>query len=257
MAESCLYHGEVVHRRLNPLRHALRYRVFNVFADVDRLDELSGALKLFSYNRLNLLSIMDRNHGPGDGTPVREHAWRLVRSAEGGDAVRRVFMFCYPSVLGYVFNPITVYYGLDGEDRLRMMIYEVNNTFGGRHSYVLPVGDSLAQSAPKHFFVSPFNAVEGRYTFHFTAPADRMALGVALSVADRPVLNAYVSGVRKPLTDINLLRSFLGIPLLTLKVTAAIHLHALKLWWKGLKLNRRPAAPNHTVDYLPEAHSQP
>lgn len=256
MAESCLYHGEVVHRRLNPLQHELRYRVFNLFADVDQLDELSRRLRLFGYNRLNLFSVMDRNHGPGDGTPVREHAWKLVRAAECGGDVRRIFMFCYPSVLGYVFNPLTVYYGLDAEGRLRLMIYEVNNTFGGRHSYVLPVGERMAQSAPKHFFVSPFNAVEGQYTFHFTAPGERMALGIALSVNDTPVLKAYVSGVRKPLTDANLLRSFLGIPLLTLKVTAAIHLHALQLWWKGLKLNRRPAGPNHTVDNLPEARPQ-
>ena len=257
MTESCLYHGEVVHRRLNPLRHELRYRVFNLLADVDRLDDLSRSLRLFSYNRVNLFSIMDRNHGPGDGTPVRDHAWALVRAAEGGNAVHRVFMFCYPSVLGYVFNPLTVYYGLDAGDRLRMMIYEVNNTFGGRHSYVLPVGDTLTQSAPKHFFVSPFNAVEGHYTFNFTEPEDTMALGVALSVEGTPVLKAYVSGTRKPLTDANLLRSFLGIPLLTLKVTGAIYLHAWRLWWKGLTLKRRPVGPNHTVDYLPEAHSQP
>lgn len=257
MAESCLYHGEVVHRRLNPLRHELRYRVFNLLADVDELDTLSRSLRLFSYNRFNLFSISDRNHGPGDGTPVREHAWSLVRASEGGDAVRRVFMFCYPRVLGYVFNPLTVYYGVDEHDRLRLMIYEVNNTFGGRHSYVLPVGDGLAQTAPKHFFVSPFNAVEGHYTFNFTAPEEKMALGVALSVADKPVLKAYVSGARVALTDANLLRSFLGIPLLTFKVIAAIHLHALQLWWKGLKLTRRPAAPNHTVDYLPEVRSQP
>ena len=257
MTESCLYHGEVVHRRLNPLRHELRYRVFNLLADVDQLDALSRSHRLFGYNRLNLFSIMDRNHGPGDGTPVREHAWSLVRAAEGGEAVSRVFMFCYPSVLGYVFNPLTVYYGLDAEDRLRLMIYEVNNTFGGRHSYVLPVGDSNAQTAPKHFFVSPFNAVEGHYTFNFTAPGEKMALGVALSVEGKPVLKAYVSGTRKPLSDANLLRSFLGIPLLTLKVTAAIHLHALKLWRKGLKLRRRPPGPNHTVDFLPEARSQP
>ena len=257
MAESCLYHGEVVHRRLTPLRHELRYRVFNLLADVDRLDELSHALTFFSYNRANMFSIMDRNHGPGDGTPVREHAWSLVRAAKGGEAVRRIFMFCYPSVLGYVFNPLTVYYAVDAEDRLRLMIYEVNNTFGGRHSYVLPVGDSLAHSAPKHFFVSPFNAVEGHYTFNFTAPEEKMALGIALSVADVPVLKAYVSGTRKPLTDANLLRAFLSVPLLTLKVTAAIHLHALKLWWKGLKLKRRPGGPNHTVHHVPEARSQP
>lgn len=257
MVTSCLYRGEVVHRRLNPLRHELRYRVFNLLADVDRLDELSRSLTLFSYNRANMFSIMDRNHGPGDGTPVREHAWSLVRAAKGGGEVRRIFMFCYPSVLGYVFNPLTVYYAVDAADRLRLMIYEVNNTFGGRHSYVLPVGDSLAHSAPKHFFVSPFNAVEGHYTFNFTAPEEKMSLGIALSVDDVPVLNAYVSGTRKPLTDANLLRAFLGVPLLTLKVTAAIHLHALKLWWKGLKLKRRPRGPNHTVDHVPEARSQP
>lgn len=257
MVDSCLYRGEVVHRRLTPVRHELRYRVFNLFADVDRLEETASALRLFSYNRFNLFSIMDRNHGPGDGTPIRDHAWTLVRGAGGGDEVTRVFMFCYPSLLGYVFNPLTVYYGFDAGDRLRLMIYEVNNTFGGRHSYVVPVGAELAQKAPKQFFVSPFNVVEGHYTFHFTSPAERMALGIALSVADKPVLNAYVSGARVELTDAALLRSFLGVPLLTFKVIAAIHLQALRLWGKGLTLKRKPKAPNHRIDFLPEVTSKP
>jgi len=257
MPDTSLYRGEVVHRRLSPVRHELRYRVFNLFADVDRLDDIATSLRLFSHNRLNLFSIMDRNHGPGDGTPIREHAWGLMRGAEGGSQVKRVFMFCYPSVLGYVFNPLTVYYGFDGEDRLRLMIYEVNNTFGGRHSYVVPVGEQFAQKAPKHFFVSPFNAVEGHYTFHFTAPEEKMALGVSLSVEGKPVLNAYVSGTRVPLTDGALLRSFLQVPFLTLKVIGAIHLQALRLWWKGLRLNRRPQGPNHTVDFLPEVTPKP
>jgi DUF1365 family protein len=257
MPETCLYHGEVVHRRLTPVRHELRYRVFNLFADVDQLEQTAGRLRLFSYNRVNLLSVMDRNHGPGDGTPIRDHAWKLVRGAEGGGQVTRVFMFCYPSVLGYVFNPLTVYYGFDAADRLRLMIYEVNNTFGGRHSYVVPVGTEFAQKAPKHFFVSPFNAVEGHYTFHFTAPEEKMALGVALSVSGKPVLNAYVSGERKRLSDAALLRSFLGVPFLTIKVIGAIHLQALRLWWKGVSLKRRPPGPNHTVDFLPEVTSEP
>ena len=257
MPETCLYHGEVVHRRLSPVRHELRYRVFNLFADVDRLEETASALRFFSYNRFNLFSLSDRNHGPGDGTPIREHAWRLVRGADGGQCVTRVFMFCYPRVLGYVFNPLTVYYGFDGEDRLRLMIYEVNNTFGGRHSYVLPVGEAFSQKAPKHFFVSPFNAVEGHYTFHFTAPDEKMALGISLSVDGKPVLNAYVSGPREKLTDGTLLRSFLSVPFLTVKVIGAIHLQALRLWWKGLRLNPRPKAPNHTVDFLPEVTPKP
>ncbi len=252
MPQSCLYHGEVVHRRLQPLRHELRYKVFNLFADIDQLDTIASHCRLFSHNRFNLFSVMDRNHGPGDGTPIRDHVWRLTRAAKDGAEVKRIFMFCYPSVLGYVFNPLTVYYGFDAEDRLRLMIYEVNNTFGGRHSYVIPVGGILAQRADKHFHVSPFNAVEGHYDFHFSAPTEKMALGITLTVDQAPILKAYVSGTRLALSDANLLRSFLTIPFLTVKVITAIHLQALRLLWKGLRLERAPRGPTHQVDNLSE-----
>ncbi len=251
MPENGLYMGEVVHKRFTPVRHELRYRVFNILIDVDRIEDAAASLRLFSYNRPGLVSLRDRDHGPGDGTPIRDHAWSLIRKAEGGEQVSRIFMFCYPRVLGYVFNPLTVYYGFDAQDRLRMMIYEVNNTFGGRHSYVVPVSESLVQHADKHFFVSPFNKVEGRYSFHFTVPGEKLALGVALSVGGQPVLKAYVSGTRRPLDDAQLMRCFAHMPFLTLKVIAGIHVEALRLWWKGLKLHRRPAGPNHTVDFVP------
>lgn len=257
MPETCLYHGEVVHKRLSPVRHELRYKVFNVFIDVDELKPCADRLRLFSYNRFNLFSLSDRNHGPGDGTPIRDHVWKLVAGTPAAARVTRVFMFCYPRVLGYVFNPLTVYYGYDAEDQLCLMIYEVNNTFGGRHSYVIPVGEGSTQSAPKQFFVSPFNAVEGDYTFRFTAPSARMALGVSLSAGGQPVLNAYVSGTRQAFTDAGLLRAFLSVPFLTLKVIGAIHLQALRLLWKGLRLKPRPQGPNHTVDFLPNAGSEP
>jgi uncharacterized protein len=252
MPETCLYHGEVVHRRMRPVIHELRYRVFNLFADVDELQELPKRARLFSYNRFNLFSISNRNHGPGDGTPIREHAWRLVRESGHGGDVERIFMFCYPRVLGYVFNPLTVYYGFDAQGQPRLMIYEVNNTFGGRHSYVLPVDAKLPQSAAKRFYVSPFNAVEGRYGFHFSVPAERMALGVTLAVDGSPVLKAYVSGARRLFSDAMLLRSFASIPFLTLKVIAAIHLQAARLWLKGLRLRPQPDAPSHTIDILPK-----
>jgi uncharacterized protein len=233
------------------VRHELRYRVFNLFADVDLLTDCSSRLRLFGYNRFNLFSVMDSNHGPGDGTPIREHAWRLVRASAGGEAVQRVFIFCYPAVLGYVFNPLTVYYGLDGAGQLRVMIYEVNNTFGGRHSYVVTVDEGQAHSAPKDFFVSPFNAVEGVYDFRLTVPEEKMALGIGLRVDGKPVMNAYVSGKRVGLTDGALLKSFFSVPVLTVKVIAAIHWQALRLWMKGLPLKTRPVVANHTVDYLP------
>lgn len=256
MLTSCLYSGEVVHRRLSPIRHELRYTVFNLFADVDRLSDTASSLRLFSYNRLNLFSIMDRNHGKGDGTPIAQHAWSLVREVACGPDIKKIFMFCYPSILGYVFNPLTVYYGFDADERLRVMIYEVNNTFGGRHSYVIPFQDDASQKAPKHFFVSPFNAVEGEYLFHVSVPQQKMALGVALTANGKPVLKAYVTGVSTAFTDANLIRSFLSVPFLTIKIIGAIHWEAFRLWRKGLRPKRRPQAQNHTVDVLPGGTSK-
>lgn len=252
--ETCLYAGEVVHKRLSPVRHALRYKVFNLFADIDELPTLDAKLRFFGYNRFNLFSIADRNHGAGDGTPLREHVWRLVRASPAGPRATRVFMFCYPRVLGYVFNPLTVYYGFDRDHELCVMIYEVNNTFGGRHSYVLPVERGDGQSCAKRLYVSPFNAVEGDYGFHFSVPADRMALGVALKTASGPVLKAYVSGHRLPLSDANLLRSFLRIPFLTFKVVGAIHWQAVRLWLKGLRLKPEPPPPAETALIADRAH---
>jgi uncharacterized protein len=237
---SCLYLGEVAHRRLAPLRHELRYRVYNFFVDIDELPMLNRRLKLFSYNSFNLFSINDRKFGPGDGTPIKDYVWKLVKSAPAGSGITRIFMFCYPSVLGYVFNPLTTFYCFDAKGQLALMIYEVNNTFGERHSYVIPAGDAKQQSCQKKFYVSPFNKVEGHYDFTVETPGDELRLGIRLTNADGPCLNAWFAGTRQELTDRALLKSFLGLPLLPLKIMGGIHWEAVKLWLKGMRLQHRP-----------------
>jgi uncharacterized protein len=237
---SCLYHGEVVHRRLAPVRHELRYRVYNLFADIDELPALGKSLRLFSYNRFNLFSIDDRKFGPGDGTPIREHVWSLVGKSAAGKGVTKIFMFCYPSVLGHVFNPLTVFYGFNSAGCLQLMIYEVNNTFGERHTYVIPVGATAEQSCNKKFYVSPFNRVEGHYDFNVQAPGEKLKLAIGLTNSEGPCLNAWFTGAKTPLTDRSLLKSFLSLPLLPLKVVAGIHWEAAKLMLKGMRLQQRP-----------------
>lgn len=248
-AASCLYAGEVTHKRVRPIQHQLRYTVCNMFVDVAELPELSRRLAVFSYNRFNLFSISDRQFGPGDGTSINDHVWSLVRSAGFGSEVKRIFMLCFPAVFGRVFNPLTTYYCLDAEGHASLMIYEVRNTFGERHAYVIPAGKSGHQSHAKAFYVSPFNAVEGRYAFKAEMPGDDMFLGVTLHVDDAPVLQAWFKGTRIALSDATLIRSFFSLAVQPLKVVGGIHLEAFKLWWKGLRLSPRPAAlrPNVSI----------
>lgn len=249
---SALYEGAVVHKRLRPVQHALRYNVFSLLLDVDELPELHRRLRLFSYNRFNVLSLYDRDHG--DGGRLRDYVKGVA--AKSGLRIDRVLMLCYPRMLGYGFNPVTVYFGLGADGSPKLIVYEVNNTFGERKSYAIPVGDdagtgTVSQTCRKSFYVSPFNAVEGRYRFHLTPPGEEITVGVALDNDDGPLLKAYFRGTRSELNDATLLAALLRTGWLSVKVIAAIHFEALKLWLKGLRLVRRPPPPETAVAFMP------
>jgi DUF1365 family protein len=234
----CIYRGTVTHRRLRPLRHALSYDVAALLMNVDEIAETVNAHRFLSYNRFNLFSIDDRDHGAGDGTTIRDFAWNLVSAKHGSQDVQQIFMLCYPRLLGFVFNPLTTFFCLDAEGRTRMMVYEVHNTFGERHCYVTDMTAPDAANfhhVEKKFHVSPFNKIEGHYSLRASPLRDHVSVGVALTTPDGPTLNAYFSAQRVDLNDGNLLRVFFAYPLMTLKVVAAIHFEALKLWLKGLK----------------------
>jgi uncharacterized protein len=248
---SALYDGVVVHRRLRPIRHELRYRVFSLLVDCAEIPALSSKLRLLSYNRFNLFSLHDSDHG--DGTPLSDYLARIAQ-ASACEGVERFMMLTYPRVLGYVFNPITVYFGLDRAGETRLLVYEVNNTFGDRKTYVIPAGTdtggSIDQSCRKELFVSPFNSVEGRYDFHLTPIGETLAVTVSLSGGEGRVMTAYFSGRRMELSDATLLRSLARTGWMTVKVIAAIHFEALKLWLKGLRLVKRPPPPAAPITYV-------
>jgi DUF1365 family protein len=250
MTASCLYFGSVVHRRLRPLRHALRYRVFSIMLDLDELPALTARLRWFSHNRFNLFSLHDRDHGARDGRTLRPYVEAALAGAgialEGG-AIRLV---CFPRMLGYVFNPLSIYFCHHRNGRLLAVLYEVRNTFGEMHSYLIPVerADAVVrQSCEKLFYVSPFMKMTCRYEFRLSVPGERLALTIRQTDSEGPILHASLEGRRAPLTDSALLAAFARYPLMTLKVIAGIHWEAAKLWRKGLRPLPRPAPPRDAI----------
>jgi uncharacterized protein len=250
MSGSGLYFGIVTHQRLRPVRHELHYRVFSLFVDLDELPDLARRLRLLSHNRFNLFSFHDRDHGTRRDEALRPYVERQLARAGielGGGPIR---LLCFPRVLGYVFNPLSIYFCHGCDEALRAILYEVSNTFGEQHSYLIPVAGAdgvVSQNCAKEFYVSPFMEMEGRYEFRLSPPAEKIAVYIRQSDRDGPILHASLAGDRADLTDRALLGAFLAYPLMTLKVIGGIHWEALRLWRKGLKVLPHPVPPTDPV----------
>jgi uncharacterized protein len=247
---AALYFGEVMHARLKPIGHRFSYRVMSLLIDLDRLEQADRQCRLFGVNRAALYSFHEADHGERDGSPLRAYAQRSA-DAHGIDlAGGRVLLLCYPRLLGYSFNPLSVYFCYRADGSPALMIYEVRNTFGDIHAYVLPVKPDqitdagIRQQHDKRFYVSPFIDMAMRYHFRVALPGESVRLRILETDHGGPLLAATFNGRRRALTMPALLRSVFSLPLVTLKIFAAIHWEALRLWIKGARLAPRPdAAP--------------
>ena len=256
---SALYHGTVVHHRLRPVRHRLDYRVFSLLLDLDELPDLARRLRLFRHNRPGLISFYDRDHGPGDGRPLKPWVEAHLQAAgiAAGGAIR---VLSFPRVLGFVFNPLSVFFCYRPDGSLAAILHEVNNTFGERHCYLIPAqtgADGLVrQTCDKVFYVSPFMTMASTYHFRIRPPADGLTLAIRQTGAEGPLLQASLVGQRQDLTDGSLLRAWARHPLMTAKVIAGIHWEALHLWRKGMRLQPRPPAPAQPVSVIPSPRTE-
>jgi uncharacterized protein len=247
---SSLYVGTVMHRRLRPRHHKFRYRAFWLLVDLDELPTLTRRLRLFSHNRGNLFGLHDADHGDGSARPLGLQVQHHLAEAGIETAGGSIKLLCMPRTLGYSFNPLSIYFCYRADTALAALLYEVHNTFGQRHSYVIPVDaapGTLRQHCRKMLYVSPFMDMDVGYEFRVKGPTERLAIAIRVSAAAGEMMHASLAGVRRELTDQALLRMFLTIPFITHKVTAAIHWEALRLWLKGLRLLRRPASPVSVV----------
>ena len=243
-----LYRGKVMHARLKPRSHRFSYATASILIDLDRLEDADRQSAVFSVNRRNLVAFHEKHHGPRDGTPLRSHVDRLCRNA-GLAQPAQVALLCNPSVLGYCFNPLSVFFCYDASGQVTALIYQVHNTFGEHHSYVEPVtaGQTspagIRQQRDKGFYVSPFLEMAMTYHFRVRPPGDEVAIRILETDAQGPILSATFHGRRQVANSPAFLKAVLKMLGITWKVTAGIHYEALRLWIKGIGLVPRPAPP--------------
>jgi DUF1365 family protein len=249
--------GQVMHRRLRPVAHRFVYPVCYCLLPLTALETSSS--RLFSINRFNLFSFHHADHGARNGShPL---PWiRALLACAGVHAEGEIWLQCFPRVLGYVFNPVSFWFCHGADGALRAVLAEVNNTFGGRHHYLLAHADGSALQdgetlrADKVFPVSPFMAVSGEYRFRFHARDDAGAPSWRLARIEHgdaagDLLHTAISGHAVPLTTGPLLRAALAFPLQSLAVMLRIHWQALRLWIKGAPFFSHP--PTKLEDTTP------
>jgi len=242
---SCLYECSVMHRRLEPKVNQFRYRIFLFAFDLDELDELDARIPCFSRNRANLYSFRDSDHLPLGKATVKENVIEyLAQHGIQFPVSGRITFVTLPRVLGYIFNPVSFYFCHDAAGAPLCAIVQVGNTFGEMKPYLLrePADENFFRLiTPKHFYVSPFSALDLSFDFKLRVPAETLDIHIDDRDGDRRVLLSALTGHRAPLTATKLAWFTLKYPLITLKVIALIHWHALLLWIKRLPWHRKSA----------------
>ena len=249
---SCIYNGNVIHKRFKPKEHIFKYKVFSLLIDLSELSILEKELKLFSYNKFNILSFYDIDHGPRDGTSLT--AWvkeNLSKNNINNEAIT-IKLLCYPRIWGYVFNPLSVFFVYDKNLNLIAILYEVKNTFGEQHTYIFKIEKNsqlFEHSCKKKFHVSPFIEIDCTYFFKILKPEKKLSIVINQNDNKGKLLFATQDGEKKDLNTKNLAVSYLSHPLMSFKIIGAIHFEALKLWLKGVKLVKKKLKIKNNITF--------
>ena len=242
MINSSIYNGSVIHKRFKPKKHFFKYKVFSLFLDLSELKELNNKLNFFSLNKFNLISFYEKDHGERDGSSILDWVKNNLRSNNIITDNIKVKLLCYPRILGYVFNPLSIFFVYDNDENLISILYEVKNTFGEQHTYVFKIeGENklIQNNCSKKFHVSPFIEMDCNYFFRILNPGDKLSVIIDQYDQEGKILFASQDGVRSDLTNKNLMNSYLKHPLMTFKIISAIHFEAFKLWIKGIKFVKK------------------
>jgi DUF1365 family protein len=216
--------------------------VFSLFIDLSELNELDNKLKFFSLNKFNLISFYEKDHGERDGSSLLN--WVKFNLSNNNISTEniKIKLLCYPRILGYVFNPLSIFFIYDKDENLISILYEVKNTFGEQHTYIFKVESEnklIQNNCSKKFHVSPFIEMNCNYFFRILNPGEKLSVIIDQYDQEGKILFASQDGKRSDLTSENLMNSYLKHPLMTFKIISAIHFEAFKLWIKGIKFVKK------------------
>lgn len=242
-----LYECRVRHIRLSPLRYGFSHPTYQWFVDVDQIPRPAWPVRIFA-------GIRASDHLGDPSASIRSNIMAFL--AKNGIELSggKIWMLTHAKVLGYVFNPLTVYWCHDDSGRLSCIVAEVHNTYGQQHCYLLRPDANGSANAVKRFYVSPFFDVNGRYRMWLPEPRQRLQATICLEQSGRNVFTASLSGRRKQFSSARLLSMAIRYPLSTMAVSAAIRWHGIRLYLRGLKPRPRPTSQgNDSRDFVAQS----
>ena len=249
---SSIYNGTVIHKRFKPKTHFFRYNVFSLLIDLSELDYLNNKIKFFSCNKFNLVSFYEKDHGNRDGSSLVSWVKKNLEDNNIDTEKVKIKLLCYPRILGYVFNPLSVFYIYNENEKLVSILYEVKNTFGEQHTYIFKVDSDqnlYQHNCSKKFHVSPFIEMNCKYFFRLLKPGEKISVIIDQYQTDEKILYASQDGQRVDFNTKELIKSYLKHPLMTFKIILAIHFEAFKLWIKGIKFIKKKLKIKNNITF--------
>jgi DUF1365 family protein len=242
---SCLYECTVMHRRIHPREHQFLYRIFLFLLDLDELPALQAEIPLFSVDNPNLYSLRKEDYFQFSSGGLRENIGIFLESEGFHEKPHRIRLLTLPRLLGYTFNPVSIFFCDDEAGQPLVSVIQVGNTFGELKPFLVPLENGRFHARkPKNFYVSPFSGLDLAFDFRFDLPGNRLGVWIDDYAGEQKTLISTLTGSREELTTGNLARLSVKYPLVTLKVILLIHWEALRLWRKRVPHHRKEEAPH-------------
>ena len=251
---SSIFSNIVAHQRLKPFRHKFQYSLASLYINYNDLESLDKQINFFSYNKFNIFSFYESDHGYRDKRSLRKFVEDILFNNFIKYKKLELKILCFPRILGYVFNPLSVFFCFDN-DNLIAILYEVKNTSNEQHTYCFASKDSKIKPIYKHhckkiFYVSPFIEMNCYYKFSIKIPTNKLSFLIEqFNNKDEKILIASQYGKELTFTSATILKSFFQHPLMTFKVILGIHYQAMKIYFKGGKYYSRNKKPIDTISF--------